>query len=404
MADIDLVERSGHPPHTKPASYDNEVRNEVVRQHTSLLHSNLRMTTPSAPLIGLLMWRFVDPVPLMAGVFLVLANAGIWLTFVDWGTEALTNETADVLQRRATMANVSGGVVWGLTLALMLPSSAEGQLLLGWVIPAAMAMNLVESASVRSSFLGFHLSFSGLSILVFAMEGQGAARWLAVVIAATAAMVVGLANSVRSGALQRAELSLRNAHLVEELTDANSQLRHRAEIDDLTGLLNRWGIERFMADHRTDGRSDPALAVFFVDLDGFKPVNDLHGHRKGDDVLIAVAHRLRDALPENLGLGRFGGDEFLIIAPGTTDKAILGPLAERIVSVVEESASGTDPDISITASVGVAVHRSDDLESTDPIRRADAAMYEAKRRGGNTWVLADEPTSSAPETSMHGRH
>lgn len=373
----------------------------VERQHGAVQHGNLKPIAPAALVVAALMAPFVDLTPLAAGVAMASAHAVIWLRLVDWNdVEQLSRTNPDALVRRVTMVNVTGGIVWGLLLLLMLPGSVEAQLLLAWIVPAALAVNMVEAAPVRSSFLGFHLSFTAIAVLTFAVASEGAARWTAVLMVLTAAVLFGLGENIRRNALERAELALNNSRLVDDLTDANARLERQAKVDDLTGLLNRTGIEDCLARCDDDSLNGAASSLFFIDLDGFKPINDTHGHRTGDRVLIAVADRLREALPSNVDLGRVGGDEFLVVARGCSGRAAIAPMAERIVATISAPFVGLEPDESVTASVGIAVRpwRSGDPQLT--VRRADAAMYEAKARGGNTWAEADETEPSGwPITS-----
>jgi diguanylate cyclase (GGDEF)-like protein len=166
--------------------------------------------------------------------------------------------------------------------------------------------------------------------------------------------------------------------LIGEASDVTvtAQLRHVAEHDPLTGTLNRTGfgrhLERRLADDPDDG-----LLIVFLDLDGFKAVNDQYGHVIGDEVLRAVAHRLRLAVrPADL-VGRFGGDEFVVLchdaAPGA-EGLICARIEEALVAPVQWPGGRWYPQ----ASIGTARRRPGD-DPTTLIRRADEAMYEVKR-------------------------
>ena len=159
-----------------------------------------------------------------------------------------------------------------------------------------------------------------------------------------------------------------------------------AFVDDLTGVANRALFETTVA--RTLGRregDDPA-AVLFLDLDGFKPVNDTFGHAAGDDVLQHVAERITHALrPADL-VARYGGDEFAVLLD-TADEEFARDVGERLVEAISQPiALGGEP-ICLGVSVGVALTTVDD-EVDDVVGRADAAMYVAKRRGGRSVAVA----------------
>lgn len=166
--------------------------------------------------------------------------------------------------------------------------------------------------------------------------------------------------------------------LVGVLTDITEtvELRRRAERDDLTGLLNRRALEdRLDADLRAGGH----VVVAFVDLDGFKAINDRFGHDAGDDVLRVLGQRLGAALGPPVAVARWGGDEFVVVAPraeaeASTEDALVARIHEALAEPVGSGARVWHP----SASVGVAVGAPGD-EAADLLRRADHAMYAQKR-------------------------
>lgn len=169
-------------------------------------------------------------------------------------------------------------------------------------------------------------------------------------------------------------LNLANARL-------NYRLREHANTDELTGLLTRRGLlERAAAwqAHVLGRGREPA--VLLLDVDHFKPINDTHGHERGDEVLRAVSGRLRRTLRNGTPLARWGGEEFLVLLDvATLDEA--GAAADRMRAAV----SGTpfafgDSRLAVTASIGVAAWP-DGAEFTKAVARADAALYTAKREG-----------------------
>jgi diguanylate cyclase (GGDEF)-like protein len=160
-------------------------------------------------------------------------------------------------------------------------------------------------------------------------------------------------------------------------------LRRMATVDSLTGARNRGSflleLERALSTCRR--RSEP-LALLALDLDHFKDVNDSAGHPVGDLVLSAVTRKLEGALRASDVLGRIGGEEFAIAAPGA-DSAAAAVVAERIRRLVEETRPDFYSKAPLTISIGVAVTRAADESAGSLMQRADSALYEAKRTGRN---------------------
>ena len=166
------------------------------------------------------------------------------------------------------------------------------------------------------------------------------------------------------------------------------ELQHAATHDALTGLANR---ARFFGELRRTNEDDPSgslLGVVYIDLDGFKPVNDAHGHATGDAVLKVVARRLERIVRETDTLARLGGDEFAVICPGVSDASQLHSLAERIVAATGQPISIDGVEVTIGSSVGLAVAPPAAFDSAALIDAADGALYEAKRAGRGGWRMA----------------
>ncbi|MEU7908627.1 GGDEF domain-containing protein [Actinoplanes sp. NPDC049118] len=164
---------------------------------------------------------------------------------------------------------------------------------------------------------------------------------------------------------------------------AQAQLAYQASCDPLTGLANRTALGARLA--RIEPAPDAPVAVLYVDLDGFKQVNDEHGHAAGDAVLRIVSDRLSAAVREGDLVARLGGDEFVLLCPGVpTDEAVR--LAERIIGDVARPVAYEGHHLCVGASIGIAGSTDDATEGL--LRSADAAMYEAKRLGRGRWVLS----------------
>jgi diguanylate cyclase (GGDEF)-like protein/PAS domain S-box-containing protein len=164
---------------------------------------------------------------------------------------------------------------------------------------------------------------------------------------------------------------------ITESARMRDELQRRATFDELTGCYNRAAVIRLLEEHVASGRRASERAVMFADVDGFKSVNDRYGHAAGDEVLRAVAGRLRDAVRDQDMIGRMGGDEFLIVCPDVGGAENAAAMLQRLV----DGATVTIPDCEteVGISVGAAWSRGEELDAESLVARADRAMYEAKR-------------------------
>ena len=171
-------------------------------------------------------------------------------------------------------------------------------------------------------------------------------------------------------------------------------LAERSIRDSLTGLYNRSGILEQLDQwlQRFKGAQDAAFAVIFVDLDGFKNINDLYGHEVGDQLLRQVAEILRRIMPEEAVVGRLGGDEFLLLYPLTSESR-LADLHLRLTRLLEalhqQLSLPGDRLAHISASIGVAIYPQDGQDASTLLRAADVAMFHAKSQGRNAYQLFD---------------
>ncbi|PYC30722.1 putative bifunctional diguanylate cyclase/phosphodiesterase [Pseudomonas protegens] len=205
-----------------------------------------------------------------------------------------------------------------------------------------------------------------------------------VLITTLAVLIIALLTSVLD-----ARLEARTAVLAQSLTEANKELTQLALHDTLTGLPNRILLaDRIdQAMHRVTAHGG-CFALMFIDLDGFKPVNDAFGHHMGDQLLREVAQRLREDLRTEDTLARIGGDEFvLLVQLGEPEDALR--LAARQVGLVSRSFRVADHDLQISASIGIAVYPGNGLNAQELLMNADAAMYHAKATGKNGYSFFD---------------
>jgi diguanylate cyclase (GGDEF)-like protein/PAS domain S-box-containing protein len=179
---------------------------------------------------------------------------------------------------------------------------------------------------------------------------------------------------------------VRLAGVAEDMTERKlSELRliHQATYDELTDLPNRWLFEDKLEEALTDCASGKSGALFFIDLDQFKLVNDTLGHAAGDRLLIAVAERLRGACREYGTLARFGGDEFTLVAVGLEGSGPLRHLCQRLIDCLNAPFRIEGREVFLGASIGVSLFPENGTDSFVLKRDANVAMHEAKRSGKN---------------------
>jgi len=217
------------------------------------------------------------------------------------------------------------------------------------------------------------------SICAAAREGVSPG-WLAIVIviATLSVLTIALLTSILD-----ARLESRTAKLAVSLAEANEELTQQVLHDHLTKLPNRTLLEDRLnqAIHQAS-REHGHFALMFIDLDGFKAINDSLGHHIGDLLLIDVANRIRSIMRAHDTVARLGGDEFVLLVDlKERDDAVT--IADKLVTIINEPFHIQRHDLSVSASVGIAIYPEDGSTRHDLVINADAAMYHTKRSGRN---------------------
>jgi len=181
-----------------------------------------------------------------------------------------------------------------------------------------------------------------------------------------------------------------------------SQLEHIAHFDALTNLPNRVlladRLQQAMAQVLRRGRQ---LAVAYLDLDSFKTINDRHGHEVGDQVLVILAQRMKEALREEDTLARLGGDEFVVVLIDLVDTAACLPMLTRLLGAVAQPVQVGELTVQVSASLGVSFcPQAQDIDADQLLRQADQAMYQAKVAGKNRYHVFD----AEKDSSIRGHH
>ncbi|MEJ2691967.1 MAG: EAL domain-containing protein [Candidatus Thiodiazotropha sp.] len=173
---------------------------------------------------------------------------------------------------------------------------------------------------------------------------------------------------------------------ITERKQQQEQLLYQAHYDPLTGLPNRFlAMDRLEQNIKVAARNSASTALLFLDLDGFKKVNDALGHEVGDQVLMLAAIRLKQAVRNSDTVARLGGDEFVVLIPNIANAESVRPVAEKIVQAFQEVFHVMGRQVMLTASLGVSIYPNDGKEPLLLLRNADTTMYHSKAKGGNAY-------------------
>ena len=336
------------------------------------------------------------------GIFMLGAVSGIALAVSRWSGAPLLAviDLAFAAAALAMLLALRRHPAWVETMATI-------ALALAFLIFAAAYVWVPGNANRLTPFLL-------LSVAAFFLKGMRAgAWWLGAIVAAivggyfvqgTNALVSGL--DLVSAVLYLAAMA--GIFYYHESVEVDRQRRRRedelqrlAHYDALTGVPNRVMLADRMAQALARAKRDQGLlAVCYLDLDGFKPINDRHGHAVGDRVLVEVTGRIRDCVREDDTVARLGGDEFVVLLVGlrATEECV-GSL-QRMLESIHRPIAVDGHVVGLSASIGVALYPEDEEDADTLLRHADQAMYLAKLAGKNRFHLFD-PASDRRARSHH---
>lgn len=278
------------------------------------------------------------------------------------------------------IAVVASGIA--LWLAFYLRSRAERPL---WLqIGAATVMGCAVSGMHYTAMAAAEFRIGSVSQVAH----SGLTRtWLAalIIVIALSILLIALISSILEYRFES-----KTANLFSSLDLAKSELEFLALHDSLTKLPNRTLlVDRLQQEMRNAIRERTLLAVLFLDLDGFKQINDAFGHSIGDQLLIQVSARILQLVRDTDTLARIGGDEFVLLAR-VNDPTEVAALADRIITLVQHPIAIAGHDLHISTSIGIALFSGEKPTPGDLIKNADAAMYHAKALGRNGYCFFED--------------
>ncbi len=184
--------------------------------------------------------------------------------------------------------------------------------------------------------------------------------------------------------------ALENAFLYDNLKKMDDEIRHLAYHDALTGLPNRRLFTSLLTHELAQSRRhDKKMAIFFLDLDRFKDINDTLGHEAGDELLKEVAYRLKSTVRACDTIARIGGDEFNIILADIDHVEVIADVAQKVVECFRNSFMIAEHEFHMTTSIGISIYPDDSEEINTLLSYADIAMYHAKKEGRNAYQFYD---------------
>ena len=253
---------------------------------------------------------------------------------------------------------------------------------------AARNRQVLAALAMGAAICGMHYTgmaaagFAADSVCLSADQLRGDSLGVLVTVAATMLLSMAMFTSLLDARMQG-----KTERLASSLQAANAELQQIAFRDALTGLPNRLLFDERVASAVERSRRDHAsLALLFIDLDGFKPVNDSFGHRIGDAVLQEVGRRLAATVRACDTVARVGGDEFVLLLEGASDSAAIAQAAQRLIDTVSAPMEHGGHEVRLSCSIGVALYPSDGPHA-ELMAHADAAMYAAKRAGGSSYAF-----------------
>jgi diguanylate cyclase (GGDEF)-like protein len=333
----------------------------------------------------------------LPGVLLVVSFTRLVAWFRVRGR--VEGETFEVIRREVRAASVLGTAL-ACALSLMAArftwQSGDVEFSLAlvavWVAAAACAFCLSALAGAASFVV---VAATAPLIVVFLNRGTDLTLWLAALLTFASCFIIRmLGENFRMFAeIVRSRLAIaEKQHAAEHARQAAMAI---ALTDDLTGLPNRRCFQGLLADRMgADAEGAEPFAVGFVDLDGFKPINDVHGHPVGDAILRQVGKRLAEAMNGRGSVARMGGDEFAILCDGVGTRDQAKALGEEIQAAFATPFAVEALEIPVTGACGFALFPSSAAEPDELVRLADAALYRAKAIGRGGVAVFDARTES----------
>ncbi|KIO48066.1 bifunctional diguanylate cyclase/phosphodiesterase [Nitrosospira sp. NpAV] len=261
-------------------------------------------------------------------------------------------------------------------------------------IGAAFLMGIAITGMHYTAMAAAHFSHDSVSGAANGIDSQ----WLAVTI-------ILLTFTILIVTLILSRFDARTNFLVGSVSQLNRQIVHLATFDTLTDLPNRWTLmERMERAIHTSKRHQNMFAILFMDLDGFKIINDSLGHSAGDEILKAFAQRLLHCVRSDDTVARLGGDEFVVLLENLASPDDAAEMADSVLSRMRQGLWADSQPLQVMPSIGISLFPQDGDTAEVLLKNADAAMYEAKRGGRSTYRFFEASMNEAATRTLQIQH
>ncbi|AIX72551.1 putative bifunctional diguanylate cyclase/phosphodiesterase [Mixta calida] len=347
-----------------------------------------------------MMMSYSGPLTLLSMIIAIAASVfALWIVcygelhVMRLGLGALVMGSGVVAMHYLGMAALmfEPGIVWDwrwIALSVVIALLASGAAL--WLAfrlrqgPGRLTLLRAGAAVVMGfAIAGMHytgMAAAGFPTSSYAMHQGVNSNWLAILVAVVTVSILGITLLV---SMLDARLQARTSMLASSLAEANRELAQLALHDNLTRLPNRILLEdRLDQAINKATRENSHFALMFMDLDGFKAVNDAFGHHIGDSLLVAVTERMTSNMTGHYTLARLGGDEFVLLTE-MEDPNDAAAIADALVKLIEKPFVISRYELMVSLSIGIAVYPGDGIDERELMFNADAAMYHTKNNGRN---------------------
>ncbi len=377
---------------------DDRVQDDALRHVVANLAPLQGLLLPLALLVAAVMRNDVSELRLSAWVATAIAATIVIMFACHWVRWHPTVDRLVTLIAGAALVCV--GSVAGLSTWVAADSAMDVEMMFALFPAVSLAVGTIVCAGRRDMFLAYAIPLTALASFGLVSTGDTRMQALAGLYAGYGVTQLALHHTVSRSLLASLRLQFTSQALAvrmasdqlalteayEQLSETNARLAHLASHDPLTGLLNRRGtlerIDQLLAS------GDEPVALLFCDLDRFKAVNDLLGHRGGDQFINVLADRIARTIDHGCVAGRIGGDEFVIVLPGH-DTARGAAVASRLVGVLAQPVHAEGRAVPSSVSIGVASASPCGGSTSDLLRNANTALYRAKHAGRNRVELFD---------------